>query len=393
MISKLLELFIINKPEMLLTKEQENSIDYDIAIINLKRMKILLNILIIIELLFIIFNDIPNLINMATNAAWNDKRYFIVHLLLLIIAFLGSIITNLFITNFKNELTKIYNITILILTMVILFFIALLNGLDQIKTGIGNSLFIANIVMCSAIILIRFPISLIVYAIPFSGFIGGLILFQNDTALLVSNIVNGLIFFIAAIIISQIIYISNFAQISKSIILQEINYKLDYISTHDPLTGLSNRRNFEIDVKKKLEIIDKNKGEAALILIDIDHFKNVNDKFGHPVGDIVLKEVSSIFLENIGHADLAVRWGGEEFLIFLSNTSITEAYILANTIRLEIEKKIIIIDDFKINVTASFGVSQIKHNSFNDSYKLVDKALYEAKNEGRNKVVLAPFTK
>lgn len=393
MIGKLLKLLLIAKPQIFLSKEQESSVYYDIAIINLKRMKILLNTLMVLEFLFIIFNDIPNLINISTNTAWNDKRYFILHLLLLTIAFTGSIITKFFITNSKNKFAKIYNITVLVLTIVILIFIALLNGLDQIKTGSGNSIFIANVIMCSAVILIRFPISLIVYSLPFSIFIIGLILFQNNTALLISNIINGSIFFIISIIISQIIYNSNFAQISKSIILEETNYKLDYLSTHDPLTGLSNRRNFEIEILKKLEIIYKNKEEAALVLADIDYFKNINDQFGHPVGDAVLQEVSMILLQNIRHADLAVRWGGEEFLLFFSNTSITEAYTVANKIRLAIEKKIITINDLSINVTASFGVSQLKNNSFDDSYKLADKALYKAKAEGRNQVVLAPFTK
>jgi diguanylate cyclase (GGDEF)-like protein len=181
---------------------------------------------------------------------------------------------------------------------------------------------------------------------------------------------------------------------TKNILLEDANQKLNYLSSHDPLTGLSNRRNFEIHVKQKMRSINQYKDKASLVLIDVDHFKNINDKFGHPIGDIILKELSNILLENIKDTDLAARWGGEEFVILLPKTSIDEASILADKIRTAIEKKVITIDDFQIKITASFGVSQLKGNfstSFDSSFKLADKALYEAKSRGRNCVVIASY--
>lgn len=387
--------FFLDKTRNLLTKEQETAIIHDIEIINFKRLKIFLIILLIIEILFIGFADIPNLRNNGINVTWTDKRYFVLHLLLSIVAFAGIIITKILIKNDKGELKKIHKIVVPGLTMAMLVLISLINGLDQIKIGSTSSIFIANLVICSAVIMIRFPVNLLVYSIPFSTFIGGLLVFQKDTALLNSNIINGTIYFIAVIIISKIIYDSQFNQLTKNILLEEANLKLNYMSNHDPLTGLSNRRNFEIHAKQKMVDMNQHGEESVLILIDIDHFKNVNDKFGHPIGDMVLKEVSNILLENIKDTDLATRWGGEEFIILIFQTPVHEAYLLANKIRVAIEKKSILIDEFKINITASFGVSPLKgdfSNSFDVSYKLADKALYKAKNQGRNQVVAASFT-
>lgn len=396
MINRLIQSLFSNKINGFLTKKQEVSILYDIENINFKRMKLFLIILLIIEILFIVYVDMPNLRNSGINITWTDKRYFILHVLLLLVSAVGIILLKFLIKNIKGELKRIHRIIIPALTMVILILISIINGLDQIKIGYTSSVFIANMLIFGAVILIRFPVSLLVYSVPFSTFIVGLIVFQKNPALLNSNIINGIIFFIAVIIISKFIYASQFDQMCKNILLEEANQKLNYISTHDPLTDLLNRRSFEIIAKQKMEATNQYGVDAVLVVMDIDHFKNINDKFGHPIGDMVLKEVSIILLENIKDTDLTTRWGGEEFLILLLQTSINDAYILANKIKIAIENKLIVIDKLKVNVTASFGVAELKGNfpdSFDTSYKLADEALYQAKNQGRNKVVIASLTK
>lgn len=117
----------------------------------------------------------------------------------------------------------------------------------------------------------------------------------------------------------------------------------------------------------------------------------MNDKYGHPVGDIVLKEVSSVLMKYIND-NLAVRWGGEEFLLFLYNTSMAEACVFAETTRKSIEELTIEVNEFKIQTTASFGVASIDYENnflFSSAYKAADIALYMAKNQGRNRVVKA----
>jgi len=309
-----------------------------------------------------------------------------------IISFVGLILIKVLTKYIKDKFRVMNKLLIPTLTILILSSMAMINALDQAKPGNVSSVFIANLIIFSSIIMLRAPLNLAVYSIPFLAYLGGLVIFQNDINLLVTNIINGLIFFLAIIIISTGIYNSNYEKIAQNIILREINTKLNYISSHDSLTKLLNRRSFSNHVSEKMRMVGKSKKIATLILIDVDHFKHVNDKFGHSVGDIVLKEVSNIIIKHIKITDLATRWGGEEFLIFLFESSINEAYVLAENIRQEIQNKVIVTDKFQIQITASFGISLLKDNfskSFDTSFKSADVALYKAKNQGRNRIVIA----
>lgn len=386
------KLYFFYKPSYNLTEEQKHNIMHDINVTNITRMKLILIIFIIVEILFILFNDIPNITNSSSNVVWNDSRFFIVHILLLFVSIIGFVLIK-FLTKYKKRKPEnIYKLLISTLTIVILSLVAVLNGLDQVIHQNISSVFIANLFIFSGAILLGFPLNLGIYSIPFLAYLSGLIVFQHNANLLISNSINGLIFFLAAVLISTVIYNYHYEAISKNIVLEETNLKLKYMSNHDALTGLLNRRSFRTQVGKKMRVISETNKSAYLILIDIDHFKHVNDKFGHPVGDIVLKEVSNILMEHIKTNDLAARWGGEEFLIFLFEISIDEAYALADSIRLAIQNKVILADNFQIRITASFGISLLKNNSsnsFDTSYKAADDALYQAKNQSRNKIIIA----
>jgi len=386
------KLYFLKKLDLNLTEDQKATVINDINVTNLERMKLILIIFIIVEILFILFNDIPYLINTSSNVIWNDSKYFILHSLNVIISFVGIILIKLLTKYSKNKFRLMNKLLIPTLTILILSSMAMINALDQAKPGNVSSVFIANLIIFSSIIMLRAPLNLAVYSIPFLAYLGGLVIFQNDINLLVTNIINGLIFFLAIIIISTGIYNSNYEKIAQNIILREINTKLNYISSHDSLTKLLNRRSFSNHVSEKMRMVGKSKKIATLILIDVDHFKHVNDKFGHSVGDMVLKEVSNIIIKHIKTTDLATRWGGEEFLIFLFESSINEAYVLAENIRQEIQNKVIVTDKFQIQITASFGISLLKDNfskSFDTSFKSADVALYKAKNQGRNRIVIA----
>lgn len=386
------KLYFLKKLNLNLTEDQKATVIHDINVTNFSRMKLILIIFIIVEILFILFNDIPYLINPSSNVIWNDSKYFILHSLNVLVSFIGIILIKLLTKYSKNKFKLMNKLLIPTLTILILSSMAIINALDQAKPGNVSSVFIVNLIIFSAVIMLRFPLNLAVYSIPFLVYLSGLVIFQNDTHLLITNIINGFIFFLAIILISTEIYNSNYEKITQNIILREINSKLNYISSHDPLTELLNRRSFSNQVSEKMRIIGESKKIATLILIDVDHFKHVNDKFGHPVGDIVLKEVSNIIIKHIKTTDLATRWGGEEFLIFLFQTSINEAYALAENIRLEIQNKVTEADKFQIQITASFGISPLKDNfsnSFDTSFKAADVALYKAKNQGRNQIVIA----
>ncbi|HBT18606.1 MAG TPA: hypothetical protein DEA52_00965, partial [Clostridiaceae bacterium] len=155
----------------------------------------------------------------------------------------------------------------------------------------------------------------------------------------------------------------------------------------DHLTGLKNRYYLDHFVKKKLDALDTEGKTASMIILDIDHFKKVNDEYGHDVGDRVLATVSTILSGAFRKSDVVARLGGEEFIVLLYDTPLDTAKILAERARYLIAKEQF---DIEVPVTISLGVAEKESTeSFNDLYKRADDALYQAKSLGRNQVRLA----
>ncbi|RUM71966.1 MAG: hypothetical protein DSZ10_05810 [Sulfurovum sp.] len=161
-----------------------------------------------------------------------------------------------------------------------------------------------------------------------------------------------------------------------------------YEAYTDELTKIPNRAKFNMYLERVLHESEKKQNENILILIDIDNFKMINDKYGHIVGDVVLKEFSRLVLANIRAKDFFARWGGEEFVLLLEDTSLEHAKGVAEHLRAIVEKH-----DFEIDhrITCSFGVASAKKgDSAEQLFHHVDNALYQAKNSGRNKVAVYP---
>lgn len=156
-------------------------------------------------------------------------------------------------------------------------------------------------------------------------------------------------------------------------------------SLTDPMTGLRNRRFLDTVVTKEMEIADRYTQPLSVITLDLDLFKLINDRFGHPVGDEVLKEVATTIQQCLRKADTVVRQGGEEFMLLLPHTGLIGAYEVAEKIRRRISETR---DSVAGYYTASFGVAERAHGeAYHDLYRRVDDALYLAKQNGRNRVV------
>lgn len=168
-------------------------------------------------------------------------------------------------------------------------------------------------------------------------------------------------------------------------LLQSQNATLESLATIDPLTGLRNRNDLSKNLDHMIEIADRYEEPISMILLDFDHFKEVNDKYGHDGGDRVLKSVATLFPSVLRSSDLAIRWGGEEFLIVLTQTTLEGARQVAERLRASIEKNHI---EGVGTVTASFGVSShLRYEAQESWFKKADLSLYRAKQNGRNRVV------
>ena len=160
-------------------------------------------------------------------------------------------------------------------------------------------------------------------------------------------------------------------------------------SKEDPLTGCLNRAGFSSILLREQENLSKNGCPVSFVILDIDHFKDVNDTYGHSVGDEVLVNLTRLIRDKIRNTDALVRWGGEEFVILCSDTPIQNAQFLAEKLRVAIEGAVLIKQQ---QVTCSFGIAEmIPGEDPKKLFERADKALYSAKEGGRNRVVSAMF--
>ena len=163
--------------------------------------------------------------------------------------------------------------------------------------------------------------------------------------------------------------------------------KLHFMATTDALTGIKNRRNVLDIGEKEIKHCARYKRELSVVFFDIDHFKKVNDAWGHLAGDKVLIEVTRTCTGQIRDSDSFGRYGGEEFVLILPETSYEAAVHVAEKLRRAIERTTVVFEQHKIHVTASFGVAFLENgDALDDLFSRADQLLYKAKNTGRNQV-------
>ncbi len=158
----------------------------------------------------------------------------------------------------------------------------------------------------------------------------------------------------------------------------------------DPVSGTNNRTAMEATLNREVDLAHRHKCDLSIILLDIDHFKRVNDTYGHVAGDMVLRELGRCLIDCVRRSDMVFRYGGEEFVVVLSNTDIGGATLLGHRIRESVEARDFKYSDVSMPISVSIGVADLAENyGPEEILQLADKALYQAKRSGRNRVVTA----
>jgi diguanylate cyclase (GGDEF)-like protein len=158
----------------------------------------------------------------------------------------------------------------------------------------------------------------------------------------------------------------------------------------DPLTGLNNRKSLECSLRREVDLARRHGNSLGLVVIDIDCFKSINDRYGHLTGDSVLRNVADCVAACMRSTDMLFRYGGEEFVALLSNTNVEGAQLLAERIRRTVERLSCGYGDTTLGVTVSLGVACLSPDDNDEAlFQRADAALYRAKHDGRNRVVVA----
>ena len=185
-----------------------------------------------------------------------------------------------------------------------------------------------------------------------------------------------------------------FRKLDIEITLIETQRELDSLARTDPLTGLANRRVYDTEMQRNFSLSKRHNTDFSLILLDLDHFKLLNDTHGHAIGDLCIKAVASVLNDTCRRElDIVARIGGEEFAIILPGTSIDDAHKLAIHIHQRFQELTVPeIQEATANITASIGVGSVAKTGAQDVntlYELTDAAVYAAKQQGRNQIGIA----
>jgi diguanylate cyclase (GGDEF)-like protein len=255
--------------------------------------------------------------------------------------------------------------------------------------------FLIGAALAALLVVLPPSISLPLFGAAFVGFALAIGLTQTEPNALLSNRLNG----IAAVVFGALLSVLSWRRHVESFVLQretarahtellETRDRFAHLAAHDPLTGLYNRLEFAKLAERELARAHRQKRPTCLIALDLDHFKAINDAFGHPGGDAALVHVAATLRAGVRSFDISARMGGEEFAVLLPETALDDAVKVAERLREQLARSpAVLADGRRIPLAASLGVvCEVGAGTFERLYSAADKALYAAKGAGRNRV-------
>jgi len=341
----------------------------------------------------------------------DDYKIRILYLLILLVIVSSSVFLSIYI------LFAPFKPAIIISIVYILFHVSLLYFIKKKKyLFVKLSILLTFIIQLTLAVYVWFPVTtgynLFYYMVPIAAFLTvdihkkwelylAFLLSLLATSLFLGSVFYSLDFYLYVLdqeverlihtltIISTILP-ATFIFYRYTIDLSKKQNELRYLANTDALTQVTNRRVLFEQGEKEVMLAYKYAHEFTLLQLDIDHFKTINDSFGHPIGDQILIQLTQVIRQHIRKEDTFSRHGGEEFAIIIRKTTCESGMEFAEKIRSVIENEVFKVGDIEVKITLSIGVIQYRseYSTFDEMMRVSDQALYQAKNKGRNCVVL-----
>lgn len=362
--------------------ELEDEFKRDLLQTNLYRIKIIAGILLIASIP-LIYLDFLNYEDGLWIIVPGYRFLFYAHVLLVCVLLIPLMITRLINLLSEYRASQLQRVFIFCFFLFILLAVTLISIVDQTIHG-EITAYIMGTLGLAVIVYLNPVTSLFAYLISFALFLYGISHTQMNFNILRGHYINSSL----SVLISWTFSVTLF----KSRLSDFINRKrLEYLADFDYLTGCLNRRAFINRLKQEIERARREYTTISILLIDIDFFKQVNDRYGHLAGDFVLKQLLISLNNSCRNYDIMGRFGGEEFIICLPDTDLNAATEIAERLRHNIEKNKMMFDSNIINVTVSLGVAALEPTSKENIDKFIsraDTAMYQAKTK-RNHVYVS----
>lgn len=383
------------REKLLKTFQNNNSVVGESALINTHRLFYLA--IIAIPLRFINIFIITSSTSHDTQILRVWSQGIIASHFILLLFMIGFFLATLKLRKRTEPNTAVFVLQYLSVIVIMAAGIAIVT-IDQLVTN-NITPFLLTCIACGTIFLIRPLISFIIYSTSYLTYYLLIALTITNQEMLLSNRVNGITAIGIGLLLSIILWNYSYTNITQKRRIEMQQKQLEQMAYYDSLTDLPNRRLFKKLIEQELASMHRHGHESVVIMLDIDDFKNINDTYGHPVGDEILRQLAGLLNSNIRKYDTVCRFGGEEFIILMSKTSLEGGAVFAERLRKLIMEEKFIVGSITLQITCSFGVSLLSVNDGQDSenyYFLADKSLYVAKHSGKNRVEIAegslPFT-
>jgi diguanylate cyclase (GGDEF)-like protein len=379
----------IIKRKIITMFHNNNTVLDECSLINVKRAYYLSMIAIPMRVL-----DIIMFSSSSTSLLRTWKQGILICHSVLFVFYSGVFLITLRLKNRVDTNAAIYALQYIVTITIMLSGIVIVT-IDQLVTTNITPLLIASIVV-GAIFLIRPLVSTIIYLASYLCYYYLISLTIVEHQVLLSNRVNGVTAFALGLFLSVMTWQYNYISITQKRRIKKQQEQLERMAYYDSLTGLCNMHFFNRMIKKEISSAQRYQHETVIMILDIDEFKNINDTYGHLVGDQILKQLSQLLISNVREADMVFRYGGEEFIILAPNTTLEEGFVLAEKLRKLIAEKEFKADSATTHLTASLGLSLLntdKDRGVEITLSNADKALYLAKKQGKNRVEKNPKAK